>query len=403
MYDEILVPTDGTPSSGAALRHGIDLAQRYEARVHLVYVIDEGFRGRFRSMEAVEDLATALETAGEAALDAARDQVAAVSLPVETHVERGIPHRGIVEATRRIGADLVVMGTEQRSGACRNVIGSATERVVRMSPVPIHVVKTEPDGGPQLEIRPATTADAESLREIASRSMAASYGSLLSDETIEDAIEKWYGSEPASDLLSAPAAVVLIAELDGDPVAFSQAHLVETPAGTVGEIRWLHVDPHHRSTGIGTELLDRTRAALEDRGVARINALVLADYATGNAFYRDHDLDQIGTRPVRIGDRVYDEAVYARAVPADRTLEPQIEARTTAEGETVYLDYDDSEIGSANPFFAAYTNEALETRYGWYCSNCGTFDTAMDPMGRIVCNECGNHHKATRWDAVVTE
>lgn len=403
MYDEILVPTDGTPSSEVALRHGIDLAQRYDARVHLLYVIDEGFRGRFRSIEGVEDLATTLEAAGEAALDAARERVEAASLSVETHVERGIPHRGIVETARRTGADLVVMGTEQRSGACRNVIGSATERVVRMSPVPVHVVKTELDGSPQLEIRPATTADAESLRDIASRSMSASYGSLLTDETIEDAIEQWYGSEPASDLLSAPTAVVLVAELDGDPVAYSQAHLVETPAGTVGEIHWLHVDPTHRGAGIGTALLDRTRAALEDREVDRINALVLADYAAGNAFYRDHGLDRVGSRPVRIGDRVHDEAVYARAVPADRALQPQIEARTTTEGETVYLDYGDSEIGSANPFFAAYTNGALETRYGWYCSNCGTFDTAMDSMGRIVCNECGNHHKATRWDAVVTE
>ena len=28
-----------------------------------------------------------------------------------------------------------------------------------------------------------------------------------------------------------------------------------------------------------------------------------------------------------------------------------------------------------------------------------TIETAMDPMGRIVCNECGNRHRATRWDA----
>ena len=36
MYRTILIPTDGSAGSTEALRHGIDLAHRYDATVHLV-------------------------------------------------------------------------------------------------------------------------------------------------------------------------------------------------------------------------------------------------------------------------------------------------------------------------------------------------------------------------------
>jgi len=95
--------------------------------------------------------------------------------------------------------------------------------------------------------------------------------------------------------------------------------------------------------------------------------------------------------------------VYAEAGPTEERPHPHVESRTTEDDEELFVHYGESEIGSEAPFFAVYTNHDLHTRYGWFCSNCETFDTAMDTMGRIVCNQCGNHHKATRWDAVVTE
>ncbi|MFB6211740.1 MAG: DUF5816 domain-containing protein, partial [Halobacteriales archaeon] len=33
------------------------------------------------------------------------------------------------------------------------------------------------------------------------------------------------------------------------------------------------------------------------------------------------------------------------------------------------------------------------------CGNCETLNNAMDTMGRIVCNECGNTRKPEEWDA----
>jgi hypothetical protein len=76
-----------------------------------------------------------------------------------------------------------------------------------------------------------------------------------------------------------------------------------------------------------------------------------------------------------------------------------METRTTPEGETVYVDRSDGERGSDGPFFVAYLSPDRERKYGWFCANCETFDNAMDAMGRVQCNVCGNFRKPTEWDA----
>ncbi|WP_435348938.1 GNAT family N-acetyltransferase [Haloarchaeobius sp. HRN-SO-5] len=403
MYHRILVPTDGSAGSNEALRRGIDLAQKYGATIHLVYVVDEDIFGQYGGIDAIEHVEEALEEAGDDVLKTARERVEASSLPVEVHVAHTTPHQGIVDSVRRVGADLVVMGTERRSDEYRHLLGSVTERVVRTSPVPVHVVKAETGEGADLTVRPASESDGHDVREIARRSMTASYGDLLTETEIDDAVAEWYSSGSFEELLSDQQAVVLVAEKGGAVVGFSESYLVDAPAGMTGEIHWLHVDPGHRRNGIGTELFDRTRAVLADHDAERTRALVLSDYEGGNAFYRTCGLTRTASRPVPVGGTSVEENVYTEPVPAGERPRPQVESRTTADGETLFVDFEESELGSEGPFFAAYATRDREDRYGWFCSNCETFDNAMDSMGRIVCNQCGNHHKATRWDAVVSE
>jgi hypothetical protein len=76
-----------------------------------------------------------------------------------------------------------------------------------------------------------------------------------------------------------------------------------------------------------------------------------------------------------------------------------METRTTEDGETLYVDTASAERGSKGPFYVVYATEAGEDRWGYVCGNCGSFDTAMDSMGRIECNDCRNLSKAEEWDA----
>lgn len=75
-----------------------------------------------------------------------------------------------------------------------------------------------------------------------------------------------------------------------------------------------------------------------------------------------------------------------------------MDAVTTSVGETVYVDRDEGEIGSKGPFYVVYGTSDAERRWGYFCSNCETLDNAMDSMGRIECNQCGNIRKPDEWD-----
>jgi len=72
---------------------------------------------------------------------------------------------------------------------------------------------------------------------------------------------------------------------------------------------------------------------------------------------------------------------------------------TAPGGATVYVDPTEAERGSKGPFFVVYADADRTTRWGFWCTNCETLDTAVDSMGRIECNECRNLHKAEEWDA----
>lgn len=76
-----------------------------------------------------------------------------------------------------------------------------------------------------------------------------------------------------------------------------------------------------------------------------------------------------------------------------------MEARTDSTGKTLYIDTSMGERGSKAPFYVVYTTENGAERWGFFCSNCDSFKTAVDAMGRIECTDCSNLHKAEEWDA----
>jgi nucleotide-binding universal stress UspA family protein len=145
VYDAVLLPTDGSPSSDAAADHVADLALDQGATVHVLSVADT--RNRFESPSSgiapdVWDDAEE-ERAGEAAR-AAVDRLPD-SVDTEIHVESGVPRTAILEAVEDLPVDLVVMGTHGRTGLDHYLIGSVAERVVRTSPVPVLTLRANDD------------------------------------------------------------------------------------------------------------------------------------------------------------------------------------------------------------------------------------------------------------------
>ena len=138
----ILVPSDFSECSDAALRYGLELARRFDARVHLLHVVQdplaqpwaaEGFSAPLFEVvdawqrEAKDRLLLSVP-------DADRDRVtvvATVAWPYAEILRHAIEHN----------VDLIVMGTHGRAGMTHMLLGSIAEKVVRRAPCPVLTVR----------------------------------------------------------------------------------------------------------------------------------------------------------------------------------------------------------------------------------------------------------------------
>ena len=137
MFETIVVATDGSESVQRAVDVALDLAARFDAAVHCLYVVDEAdvasSPDRLR-----EEMESALVERGQEAVAAVR---AATDREVTTTIREGRPASTIDTYAREVDADLVAMGTRGRHGENRFLIGSVAERVVRTCPVPVLTVR----------------------------------------------------------------------------------------------------------------------------------------------------------------------------------------------------------------------------------------------------------------------
>lgn len=140
MYDEILMPTDGSEGAEAALDHAFELAEKFDARIHAVYVIDIRID---RTSELLEQLEGKYEDIGEKATDKIVQKAHRKDLAAVKSVKRGIPHKELNAYADEHGIDLVVMGTHGRTGLERFMMGSTTEKVIRTSEVPVMTVNRD--------------------------------------------------------------------------------------------------------------------------------------------------------------------------------------------------------------------------------------------------------------------
>lgn len=241
-----------------------------------------------------------------------------------------------------------------------------------------------------MEFREAATDDASAIREVAHASLHASYEDLLGEETIHAALDRWYDTEDLAGDIRDDDEAFLLADDGGEVLAFSQSYVRERE----GRIQWLHVHPDHRDEGIGSRLLDRTRDHLAGLGVEHVTGVVLAANEAGTDFYEDNEFSLEDQRTVEIGDGFYAENVYVDVAGVERELEA-----IETEGGRMFVDRSSPDRGRDGPFYPVYRTEAGTRLWGYRCGNCGSIDTSMDTMERVVCNDCANVRKAARWDA----
>ncbi|OTE98665.1 universal stress protein [Halorubrum sp. SD683] len=141
MYDEILVPTDGSEAVDRALEHAVRLATDHDATLHALYVVDRRIAAA-NSGDLHDEVVENLESQGEAAVAAVADAAAEAGLDAETHVAHGTPDTEIVGYADEAGIDVIVMSPEGKSPRERiRSLGSVSDRVADDASVPVFLIK----------------------------------------------------------------------------------------------------------------------------------------------------------------------------------------------------------------------------------------------------------------------
>jgi universal stress protein A len=130
---KILVPTDFSPRSDAALDYAAALATALNAAVHLMHVVEEPFAGGEWEMYVrdPQEIRDQLDADARSRLATTAGRLDSSAVPVSTEIRHGSAFDGILYEAKAIGADLIVMGTHGRSGLSHLMLGSVAERVIR--------------------------------------------------------------------------------------------------------------------------------------------------------------------------------------------------------------------------------------------------------------------------------
>jgi nucleotide-binding universal stress UspA family protein len=142
-YRNVLVPTDGSYPAGEALELAFDVVDVADAALHLLSMVDVASLG----VDVRTDLAMdSLEASANEIVDTAASTASDAGVtPASKRVEFGTSVARVVRSTiEERDVDLVVVGTHGRTGLDRYVLGSVTEKLIRMAPVPVLTVRGAP-------------------------------------------------------------------------------------------------------------------------------------------------------------------------------------------------------------------------------------------------------------------
>jgi nucleotide-binding universal stress UspA family protein len=142
---KVLVATDFSEPSQAALAYGRELARTFAASLTVLHIVDNILTRAYGAEGVVlvdQELQREIETSAQRQVDALlfdedRQALGAVGLVITSNS----PSAAIVTYARDASVDLIVMGTHGRGAIAQLLMGSVAERVVRIAPCPVLTVR----------------------------------------------------------------------------------------------------------------------------------------------------------------------------------------------------------------------------------------------------------------------
>ncbi len=146
VFRNIMVATDGSELVRKAVFTAIEVAKLNEAKLYAVSVISQGdYDSLVHSKNKEWDMVVKdrLIAEGKDATSYVESVGKAANVKVESIILEGNPAEEIVDFAEENDIDLIVIGTQGRSGVQRFLIGSVAENVIRQSNVKVLVVRGE--------------------------------------------------------------------------------------------------------------------------------------------------------------------------------------------------------------------------------------------------------------------
>ncbi|PLX28623.1 MAG: hypothetical protein C0600_09530 [Ignavibacteria bacterium] len=139
----IVVPVDFSGASVRLLQSAVHIARLYKAEIHLLHVYQDVFSVlSMRTFDLNEDVVEAaiIKEIGER-FGSLLDAVPIEDLRVNTSIRKGETDEKILEYVKDIGADLIVIATNGRSGIEEFFVGSIAQSIVRCAPCPVITIR----------------------------------------------------------------------------------------------------------------------------------------------------------------------------------------------------------------------------------------------------------------------
>lgn len=139
MYTKILAANDGSAGGQKALSAAIELARPISAELHMVTVEE---LPRFPA--SIDEVAEEKDEANHRfarVVEAAKAQAADAGMHLETHLVPGHVAGAVIGLLNQLSVDLLVVGFMGHSRLYERIIGSTTDRLVRLAPCAVLVVK----------------------------------------------------------------------------------------------------------------------------------------------------------------------------------------------------------------------------------------------------------------------
>jgi nucleotide-binding universal stress UspA family protein len=139
MFSKILQANDGSDQAFLALQFAMTIAKQNNSELHMVCIEEIPPMPEF--IEEVRETRGTAARRFHSVTQRARKVAEEQGLNLQIHVLAGHPVRTIIDLSRELKADLLVIGGTGHSALYERMIGSRADRIIQLAPCPVLVVK----------------------------------------------------------------------------------------------------------------------------------------------------------------------------------------------------------------------------------------------------------------------